>query len=72
MTLAEIEAMITGFVQGALCVKAAGGDGVELHGAQGHLIQPFREIPEVSRMSLLRSLDQRGVIWAGGKGCDSN
>lgn len=41
MTLAEIEAVIAGFVQGALCVKEAGGDGVELHGAQGHLIQQF-------------------------------
>ena len=25
-------------------------------------MQPFREIPEVSRMSLLHSLDQRGVV----------
>jgi 2,4-dienoyl-CoA reductase-like NADH-dependent reductase (Old Yellow Enzyme family) len=41
MTLAEIEAVIAGFVQGALCVKEAGGDGIELHGAQGHLIQQF-------------------------------
>lgn len=28
-------------------------------------MQPFREIPEVSRMSLLRSLDQRGVVLYG-------
>ena len=33
--------VVAGFVQGALCVKQAGGDGVELHGAQGHLIQQF-------------------------------
>jgi 2,4-dienoyl-CoA reductase (NADPH2) len=25
-------------------------------------MQPFREVPEVARMSLLRSLDQRGVV----------
>ncbi len=41
MTLAEIEAVTAGFVQGAMCVKEAGGDGIELHGAQGHLIQQF-------------------------------
>ena len=41
MTLDEIEAVIAGFVQGAQCVKEAGGDGIELHGAQGHLIQQF-------------------------------
>ena len=41
MTLDEIEEVIAGFVQGAQCVKEAGGDGIELHGAQGHLIQQF-------------------------------
>ena len=41
MTLDEVEAVIAGFVQGAVCVKEAGGDGIELHGAQGHLIQQF-------------------------------
>lgn len=41
MTPAEVEAVIEGFVRGALLVQEAGGDGVELHGAQGHLIQQF-------------------------------
>lgn len=41
MTPDEIEAVIAGFVQGAMCVQEADGDGIELHGAQGHLIQQF-------------------------------
>jgi 2,4-dienoyl-CoA reductase-like NADH-dependent reductase (Old Yellow Enzyme family) len=41
MTDDEIEQVIAGFVQGAVCVRDAGADGVELHGAQGHLIQQF-------------------------------
>ena len=41
MTAEEIEEVIEGFVNGALLVREAGGDGIELHGAQGHLIQQF-------------------------------
>lgn len=41
MTTAEVEAMRDHFVLGAMRVQEAGWDGVELHAAQGHLVQQF-------------------------------
>lgn len=41
MTLAEVAEMRDHFVTGALRVQDAGWDGVELHGAQGHLVGQF-------------------------------
>lgn len=41
MDLDEIRSVIEGFVQSAVNLQEAGLDGVELHGAQGHLIQQF-------------------------------
>jgi 2,4-dienoyl-CoA reductase-like NADH-dependent reductase (Old Yellow Enzyme family)/thioredoxin reductase len=41
MTRAEIADMIDGFVRSAAHAREAGADGVEVHGAQGHLIQEF-------------------------------
>ena len=41
MTPDEIEAMIEAFVLGAQHCIEAGMDGVEIHGAQGHLVQQF-------------------------------
>ena len=41
MTLAEVEEVIDAFVRSAVNARDAGVDGVEIHGAQGHLIQQF-------------------------------
>ncbi|MFN0301286.1 MAG: FAD-dependent oxidoreductase [Burkholderiales bacterium] len=41
MSLAEVEQMREHFVIGALRAEEAGFDGVELHAAQGHLVQQF-------------------------------
>ena len=41
MTTAEVESMRDHFVLAALRVQDAGWDGVELHAAQGHLVQQF-------------------------------
>lgn len=41
MTTAEVHEVIEGFVRSAVHVREAGLDGVEVHGAQGHLIQQF-------------------------------
>ncbi len=41
MSKAEIAEVVAGFVTAALHAKQAGCDGVEIHGAQGHLIQEF-------------------------------
>lgn len=41
MTKAEIAEVVAGFAKAALHAKQAGCDGVEIHGAQGHLIQAF-------------------------------
>lgn len=41
MTKAEIKELATAFAAGAKTVKQAGCDGVEFHGAQGHLLQQF-------------------------------
>lgn len=41
MDLEEIASVIDGFVQSAVNLQEAGLDGVEIHGAQGHLIQQF-------------------------------
>lgn len=41
MTTAEVAAMVERFVQAAVRVKAAGIDGVEVHGAHGYLINQF-------------------------------
>ena len=41
MTKAEIADVVAGFATAALNAKLAGLDGVEIHGAQGHLIQQF-------------------------------
>lgn len=41
MTVDEIQAVVKLFVKGAYIVKAAGFDGVELHGAHGYLISQF-------------------------------
>ena len=41
MTKAEIAEVVAGFATAALNAKLAGLDGVEIHGAQGHLIQQF-------------------------------
>lgn len=37
----EVKAIIAGFVESARNVQEAGLDGVEIHGAQGHLVQQF-------------------------------
>ncbi|MBI4629761.1 MAG: FAD-dependent oxidoreductase [Candidatus Rokubacteria bacterium] len=55
MTPAEIEDVIRGFVASALHAREAGLDGVEIHGAQGHLIGQF-----VSPFS-----NQRTDEWGG-------
>jgi 2,4-dienoyl-CoA reductase-like NADH-dependent reductase (Old Yellow Enzyme family)/NAD(P)-dependent dehydrogenase (short-subunit alcohol dehydrogenase family) len=55
MTGREIEDVVEGFVRGAMNLREAGFDGVEIHGAQGHLIQEF-----VSPMS-----NQRRDQWGG-------
>jgi N-ethylmaleimide reductase len=41
MTLDEIKIAIEQFRQGAELVKKAGFDGIELHGANGYLIDQF-------------------------------
>lgn len=41
MTRAEIADVVKGFAQAALNAREAGCDGIEVHGAQGHLIQEF-------------------------------
>jgi N-ethylmaleimide reductase len=41
MTEADIEAAIEAFVRSARCAVAAGFDGVELHGANGYLLDQF-------------------------------
>lgn len=41
MTTDEIASMVTGFADAAAMLQAAGFDGVEVHAAQGHLIQEF-------------------------------
>jgi 2,4-dienoyl-CoA reductase-like NADH-dependent reductase (Old Yellow Enzyme family) len=41
MTVAEIDGMIDGFVRSAVHACAGDLDGVEVHGAQGHLVQQF-------------------------------
>jgi 2,4-dienoyl-CoA reductase-like NADH-dependent reductase (Old Yellow Enzyme family) len=41
MTKQEIADLVAAFAQAALHAKLAGLDGVEIHGAQGHLIQEF-------------------------------
>jgi 2,4-dienoyl-CoA reductase-like NADH-dependent reductase (Old Yellow Enzyme family) len=41
MTLAEVEDVIEGFVRSALHAREGRLDGVEVHGAQGHLIGQF-------------------------------
>ncbi|OGA43255.1 MAG: hypothetical protein A3G24_17865 [Betaproteobacteria bacterium RIFCSPLOWO2_12_FULL_62_13] len=41
MTKAEIAEVVKGFATAALHARQAGCDGVEIHGAQGHLIQEF-------------------------------
>lgn len=41
MTAAEIESTVSGFARAAVVLQEAGFDGVEVHGAQGHLIQEF-------------------------------
>ena len=41
MSKAEIAEVVVGFATAALHAKQAGCDGVEIHGAQGHLIQEF-------------------------------
>jgi 2,4-dienoyl-CoA reductase-like NADH-dependent reductase (Old Yellow Enzyme family) len=41
MTAEEIESTVSGFARAAVVLQEAGFDGVEVHGAQGHLIQEF-------------------------------
>lgn len=41
MTRAEIAEVVAGFATAALHARESGFDGVEIHGAQGHLIQEF-------------------------------
>lgn len=41
MTLADIERVVDAYVQAARRVKAAGCDGVEIHGAHGYLLNQF-------------------------------
>lgn len=41
MTIDEITAMVEGFGDAAAMLQSAGFDGVEVHAAQGHLIQEF-------------------------------
>ena len=41
MTRAEIAEVVQGFATAARHAREAGADGVEIHGAQGHLIQEF-------------------------------
>ena len=41
VTKAEIAELVAGFATAALHAKLAGCDGVEIHGAQGHLVQEF-------------------------------
>lgn len=41
MTVDEITSTVRGFVQAATVLQEAGFDGIEVHGAQGHLIQEF-------------------------------
>lgn len=41
MTRAEIRDVVAGFAKSALHAKQAGCAGIEIHGAQGHLIQEF-------------------------------
>ena len=41
MTISEIASMISGFQDAAQMLQRAGFDGVEVHAAQGHLIQEF-------------------------------
>ncbi|MBI2205052.1 MAG: FAD-dependent oxidoreductase [Candidatus Rokubacteria bacterium] len=55
MTAAEIEEMIEGFVVSAEHAREGGFDGVEVHGAQGHLVGQF-----VSPFS-----NQRTDAWGG-------
>lgn len=54
-TEADIEAVIEAFAQAARRVHAAGGDGVELHGAHGYLLCQF----------LSATMNQRTDQWGG-------
>jgi N-ethylmaleimide reductase len=56
MTATEVEQAIEGFVQAARNARAAGFDGVELHGANGYLIDQF----------LTPVTNRRTDIWGGG------
>lgn len=40
-TKAEIQEVISGFVHAAKCAKSAGFDGIEIHGANGYLLDGF-------------------------------
>ncbi|MEZ4463042.1 MAG: alkene reductase [bacterium] len=55
MTEAEVEATIEGFVQAAKNAIAAGFDAVELHGANGYLLEQF----------LCPTTNQRTDAWGG-------
>lgn len=55
MTAAEVEEALDSFVQAARHAVAAGFDGVELHGANGYLIEQF----------LSPDSNQRGDAWGG-------
>ena len=55
MTSAEIEQVVAGFVDSARNLRAAGFDGVELHGAHGYLITQF----------LSPSSNTRADVWGG-------
>ena len=57
MTKAEIAEVVAGFATAALNAKQGGLDGVEIHGAQGHLIQQF-----VSPFSNARDDDYGGSL----------
>ena len=57
MTKAEIADVVAGFATAARHAKLAGFDGVEVHGAQGHLIQQF-----VSPFSNQRDDDYGGAL----------
>lgn len=75
LTLAEVEQIIRDFAQAAQCAKNAGFDGIEIHGANGYLIDQFLRDGSNKRTDryggslekrirfLIELLDAVSIVW---------